>query len=314
MKNIQKDQFSFTFSFLKQKIEDDESNEFLKLNYNFYFKNRKKIITIIKEIIIKLKFNKESFHLAIYYLDALINKLLENNQIHFEDFDFKSFATVCVLIASKFSENDPNIPNVVDYQSEKNSYFSKNHYNQNISLLKKLEVQCIMLLDYKLNFACPFHFLKIYFCLGFIFEQDFKYYLIVEKYKKLIEAEKRINNDNPHIEYNSLRIKEEKEEANNSILAFDNIMKRIYGFSDNILHILIQENSIYPFNKEFNAFNFVSAIIYISREEMYKKYIDKEDILEKEFEFKYEFWTKELQQMYSMKFSDFKNEYLLVKQ
>ena len=94
--------------------------EFIRLkeiqkNISYYFSKRRKLITIIKDIHNYLNFNKDTFYSAVYYMDIVSNKLIEESFENFETYDFKNLAISCLMLSSKFTDNDPNIPNIKEY-------------------------------------------------------------------------------------------------------------------------------------------------------------------------------------------------------
>ena len=142
-----------------------------------------------------------------------LSKNMDFNKNNFNNIDYRMLAITCLIISSKFSENDPNIPNIRDYCVENfTDYFS-------ISDLKNLEVKCLMFLSYKLNNYCPYSYLKIFFCMGFIFQEDYEIFSLLQ------ENEKDNNSNN-------------KSEVKN-IIIFENLLDQIYFFCEDLIYFII---------------------------------------------------------------------------
>ena len=85
-----------------------QKNKNIKINLILkdYFQQRNYIINLIRRISDELGFKSRTFFLSIHYLDILklespANSLFKN---------FPSLALACLVIASKYCENDPNVP------------------------------------------------------------------------------------------------------------------------------------------------------------------------------------------------------------
>ena len=119
---------------------------------------RNEMIKLLNSIIHKLRFRSQTFYLAIYYLDLLMDITTE---IRVE------IATICaLLLAAKFDENDTTVPNLPYFRGLMENYF--------ISLedIKKNEVVCLSLLEYKLDHITPYHFINFFLSQGIIFSDE----------------------------------------------------------------------------------------------------------------------------------------------
>jgi len=282
---MQREKFKFTFEKIRKKeVKDDLTYN----NYKFYFGKRKKIIHILIQLNSKLCFNKESLFLSIHFMDIIANILSIDPCINFERLNFKKMATVCKLLSSKFTENDPNIPNVKGYEIDRNN----SYYDQceSVDELKKLEVDCLILLDHKLNYSTPYNFLKMFFTVGFYFDED------LENFKLFAN----IKNNSADIFYDA------KNES------FKILINESYKLCDDLLLKLIQENQIFNVKNEFDSNKFACAIIYIGRELFYKKIIDENKTLIKNIQ-NISLWPQKMISIYNIKFDEFKEEYHLIK-
>lgn len=69
--------------------------------------------------------------------------------------------------SAKFDENDPNIPDLSHFQSLHGKYFL-------LDELRRTEIICLKVLDYKLNYFTSYHFLVFYLAHGIIFTNEIK--------------------------------------------------------------------------------------------------------------------------------------------
>ena len=96
-------------------LKNDNNNENNFVNIE-YLKNRNKLLNFLRNINYKLDFNSQTFYLSLIYLD----KIFEKNDINnIKDKDFHLICLSCLILASKFNENDPHVP---DLQSFLNCY------------------------------------------------------------------------------------------------------------------------------------------------------------------------------------------------
>lgn len=282
LSNMQKEKFRFTFEKIRNKeVKDDLTYN----NYKFYFGKRKKIIQILIHLNCKLCFNEESLFLAIHFIDIIANLSCSDPFINFEKVNFKKMAIACTLLSSKFTENDPNIPNVKDYEIDKNHHY----YGQSESVneLKKLEVEYLILLDHKLNYSTPYDFLKMFSTISFFFKEDFENFKL---FKNL--------NSNPFDVIDNINDDSFRKNISES-----------YYKCQHLLLKFIQENQIFSVKNEFDSFRFVCAIIYFARELFYSKLTSENNKISK----KLSLWPQKMITIYNIKFDEFKEEYYLLK-
>lgn len=309
-------EFNFTFNTI---INNDRANSLTKRLFFHYFSIRRKLINKIRDVHNLLNFNKDTFYNSIYYLDIICNKLIHEAYLNFETFDFKNLAISCLILSSKFTDNDPNIPNVKLYLAEVNSYSSNIPKNE-IEALKQFEINSLKGLSYKLDYSNPFSYLKIFYTYGFIFTKDLDYFKKISK----IFIGNDINNSNNSEDYYNDK--------------FNNFLEYAYKKCDEISWIItVDENFLFDNNyneneegekdkeeneieqkkekddnniREYNSFKISCGLISNCREILYKKMNDEFGI---ENELEYEIWGNNLQELYSIKFDEFRIEYELVK-
>ena len=111
------------------------------LNINIITKNylnkRASIINLIKRISDKLGFKSQTFFLSIYYLDIV--KLESNEALLFNNYN--SLALSCLVLASKYSENDPMIPQLPYFIR---AYFSVIEKKNRNSIAISVEIRWIV--------------------------------------------------------------------------------------------------------------------------------------------------------------------------
>ncbi len=118
----------------------------------------------------KLDFNSQTFFLSLLFMDKIFS--LENLKIENEN-DYYLYSLCCLIIASKFNENDPHIPDLNSYIKIFNEV-SKIQFNFSRDEIRNGEVIILRLLKYKLNYYSIYHFLVFFFVHGIVFEFSFK--------------------------------------------------------------------------------------------------------------------------------------------
>lgn len=153
-----------------------------------YFQFRQELITIIRLINSKLNFHSQTMFLSICYLDQIFSKPIIINSKQ----DYILYSMSCYLIASKYSENDPNIPDLSKYiktLAEVTQYT----YTLTIDELSKGELMALQYLDYKLNCFSIYHFVTYFFAHGIIFETEHN---SIDKKRGVLKNTITINNQN----------------------------------------------------------------------------------------------------------------------
>ena len=164
-------------------------------NYLNYYKKinnnektiRSSFLKLMKKFIISNKINNRISLLSIYIYDILIKK--NNNELTLEQLGLGSL----ILVTKFFYEKDTLIHNNIFKKFNLNS---KDYSFKDLSLL---EIKCLQILNYNLNYINPINFLDLFFLNGIIFTSDnlntddsIKIYQLSNK---LIEYFMAINNE-----------------------------------------------------------------------------------------------------------------------
>ena len=112
-----------------------------------YLQIRNSLINMLKKISDKLGFKSQTYFLSIYYMDIIIT---ENNEIIIFH-NYTSLALACLVIASKYCENDPNVPELPYFIRIYNSIVENKH-SIAISDLIYNEVKICKILKYNLHY------------------------------------------------------------------------------------------------------------------------------------------------------------------
>ena len=177
----------------------DSNNERNKL----YFSRRKELKNLMKSINSYLDNNSQSYFLALYYMDLIFtNPDLErmffshfsswtcyttNNDIQMNNYVLLSLA--CLVVASKFNENDPHVPTMSSFIRLLYEY-SKKKYIFNLQSLFTAEVVVVKLLKHKLNYYTIYHHLIFFFTHGIVFRKTIENSKISKKYSETKILEK----------------------------------------------------------------------------------------------------------------------------
>ncbi len=135
-------------------------------NIRNYKERRGYLLYLIRNINSKLDFNSQTFFLALYFMDKIFS--LEKFTIENEN-DYILYSLCCLIIASKFNENDPHIPDINSY-IKVCSNMTKYQCILNLEDIRKGEVYILNLLQFKLNFYSIYHFIVFFFTHGIILE------------------------------------------------------------------------------------------------------------------------------------------------
>ena len=184
---------------------DGEDNNKMDLNIDrnkIYFSRRKELKNLMKLINSRIDNNSQTLFLTLYYMDLIFTHkdlekvfyshfMLWNNYTSFNDIQMNNYALLslaCLIIASKFNENDPHVPTMSSYIRLLYDY-SKKKYIFNLDNLYMAEVVVIKILKYKLNYYTIYHYLIFFFTHGIIFKKTIKESKIFKKYseRKILE-------------------------------------------------------------------------------------------------------------------------------
>ena len=135
-------------------------------NIRNYKERRGYLLYLIRNINSKLDFNSQTFFLALYLMDKIFS--CEKFTIENEN-DYILYSLCCLIIASKFNENDPHIPDINSY-IKVCSNMTKYQCILNLEDIRKGEVYILNLLQFKLNFYSIYHFIVFFFAHGIILD------------------------------------------------------------------------------------------------------------------------------------------------
>ena len=142
------------FSTMKQDFYKVNSSQNQSIN-KLYLKKRKDLINFNHKLTKKLGFKSQTFFLSIYYLDIIFQR-----NKNFSPKNFFLLGLSCFIIASKYSENDPNVPPL---QSFINLYNKYNIHHINMKELKEMEIEVLKLLEYKIHYVTAYDFNFFFF-------------------------------------------------------------------------------------------------------------------------------------------------------
>ena len=221
-------------------------------SYDFYQKNkalkkylitkdylniRLSIINLIRRISDRLGFKSQTFFLSIHYFDIV--KLESNEASLFNNFN--SLALSCLVIASKFCENDPNVPQLPYFIRVYNSIVeNKNRNSIAISDLIYNEVKICKILNYRLQYYTIYDYNSFLFGHGILkleqlkeikIDNNISFSLFAKKILEKIYKKSRIYLD---------RIINKKES-----FKYNSLLMSIYIMQKSVENVIINEYKIY---------------------------------------------------------------------
>ena len=158
---------------------------------NIYFNSIRKDITILlKKINSSFENSSSTYYLSLFYSDNIFN-LPEFNEFlkSYYKYEYQTkkiyilFSVCCLIIATKFNENDPHFPGAFNFLQLCNK-FTNNNYSIQINDLTEGEIIILKFLKYKLNYYSVYNFLVFFFGHGIILEKFFEKYQNHNNYDK----------------------------------------------------------------------------------------------------------------------------------
>ena len=165
-----------------------------------YFEKRKEIKNLLKNMNTGLDNNSSTYFLALLYADLIFQNYSleeifpnENSTSRYNSssssqqkiFPLKHcllISVCCLIVASKFNEKDPHVPDLNSFIRIYNQN-SKFYFIFSIDEFRNTEVKIIKLLKYKLNFYSLYQFITFFFANGILFEKNFSQSYLAKKYK-----------------------------------------------------------------------------------------------------------------------------------
>ena len=183
------------------KNSKNDINYYKSLTRKEKFK-RFKYIEIIKNFIIYHKIKNSIFLNTIFLLDILISK--NNNEENNKNniiLNLEQLSLGALILSIKFNYNT-----YYNFSNKNFKYFNKKEYSS--EELLKIEVNCLILLDYNLNYIQPINYIELFFLNGIVFTNDIiltkDSTLVYNNVLILLEEVMKINN--LYLKYNSFHI------------------------------------------------------------------------------------------------------------
>ena len=132
--------------------------------FDKYVTQRNKVLVYIHKLCTKLKYNDNTFYMALYLADTYLSKIITDD---ITDKDLFLVVLGFFLISSKYIEDDIFEP---DFSAFCN--FQKNIEPLTIDEIRTNEVQCLILLNHNLYIYSTYDWLNILFNNGIIFEEE----------------------------------------------------------------------------------------------------------------------------------------------
>ena len=239
-----------------KKMKANIYDNYFKNSYHFissdYLLTRSSLFSLIRKISNKLGFKSQTYFLSIYYLDILFSK---NKKI---DCNYKILGLACLLLAAKYVENDPCVPNLPSFIRVYNNIIGYK-YIISVTDLFYAEVLACKMLSYKLNYYTIYDFDSFFFGHGII---------KIEQLRELNDGYTNYNSNNFEIN------------ASNSI-HIRKILEKIYRKSRHYLELIVNNSQICL---KYNSLLISIFIMKKSVEEILfdEQRINKHDLLNKE--------------------------------
>ena len=147
-------------AFVRPKNINNEFSQNLSIN-KYYLSLRNTIFNILYKISNEFGFKKQTYFLAIYFLDFIFsnNKRLKEN-IYISGLS-------CLCLSAKFCENDPKVPHLIDFTKSYNNVIDCKD-KISIKALSKNEILICKLLNYKLNHYTIYDYNIFFFSNGIL--------------------------------------------------------------------------------------------------------------------------------------------------
>ena len=144
-----------------QILFNGENNIYIKLSEEKIIK-RKYVIDSIKRFIILYNIKYKIFYNIIFLFDILI--FLDNQNKVINNFELLGLGSTLLMIKYMHEDNKIFSLNIFQKMYER-IYYPK-------LLIKEIEILCLKLINYYMNFPTPLLFMEMYFLNGFLFKND----------------------------------------------------------------------------------------------------------------------------------------------
>jgi hypothetical protein len=147
-------------------INSYKATPFINIEKNSkYLERRSRAIKILEKMNNLYHYSDDIFFLALTYMDYIF-KSLYNKNVSLTNKKEELYILNCLLISEKFYDKDINI--IPDY----NIYLKNTIYYVDTMDIKMNEIDCLKILEYKLDHHSLYDILKAYMYNGFIFEKE----------------------------------------------------------------------------------------------------------------------------------------------
>ena len=243
-----------------------------KLNINQeYIKVREEIINLIQKMYKKMRFKSRTFFLSIYYLDIIFdsNKKTKLENIHL-------LGLSCFIVASKYCENDPDVPPIGNFLDIYNKYNTNNSKIINLEELFNMEVKVLKYLNYKLQYVTIYEFNLFFFNHGIIKKQQVKDIInnnVCLNNNKNNKSDISSDEDDENLITNSKYIKKILEKIYKKSRYYLNMIiindKIVFKYNVLLLSIFIMKKSIEEVI--LNEYKFKNKDYYLNKRQILKK-------------------------------------------
>lgn len=128
---------------------------------NWYLKNRKKVLSFLQKLTMKLKYSDATFYTSLLYLDQLLSKVDETKNV---DIDYLVLSIF--LIVAKVNEKSISEPNL-------NQFINISDEHQfNVEIIKQYEIYALQQLNYNVFDFSTYDWLSLFLNNGFVFEDE----------------------------------------------------------------------------------------------------------------------------------------------
>ena len=213
-----------------------ENNIYIKLSEEQIIQ-RQNVIKSIKKFIYLNKIGYGIFYNIIFLFDILI--YLDNKVKVIQNYEELGLGSTILMIKYMHEENKLIYVNIFQ------NFYERKYYSK--ILLKQIEILCLKLINYYLNFPTPLLYMELYFLNGFLFKKDniktdtcFKLYSMA-----LNILEKILTNSNEYTKYSLINFVSgiiSYCRQNYGLEKWPNILVKTFGISEtnfgNVIHDL----------------------------------------------------------------------------
>jgi hypothetical protein len=124
---------------------------------------RSDIIKFLRKMIMKNKYEDSTFHLAMSYIDIILKN---KTALSSSESKVDLIVIAAFILASKYAENDPLIPDLQNFSSSSSKYYF------NIKEVRKYEDAVLKAIDYKVDQVTSYSVLQFFIHHGIVFKDE----------------------------------------------------------------------------------------------------------------------------------------------